>query len=196
MTQETASESSGAVSAARPDGRSRAPGLLPAAAAVVLSAVLFWVWLSTGGLKGVAPANDALTATSGLAPVDDQEIAAALKTMFGTPEFLAKFKKDSAACPLPLAWITLARAPGSIAETVRVRSGSYYSPLFDVPEVPVRVAVPYPAAYEMGHGSLGVLGVKGEVVAALTPAWHVTPQSGAAREVTWPALKRCGGANG
>ena len=75
---------------------------------------------------------------------------------------------------------------------VRLRSGSYFSPIFNLSDAPVRVAIPYPGPYEMGRGRLTVMVTSGDVVVALEPAWHVSAQNGqASHEVTWHARINC-----
>ncbi len=83
-----------------------------------------------------------------LAPVNDQDIPAALATMCGPAVTLARFKKQSTGYPLPLAWISIVRTPGSAAGgLVRVQSGNYFSPTLDVPDAPLCLAIPYPGLY-------------------------------------------------
>lgn len=133
-----------------------------------------------------------MAVTSELAQVDDQDIAAALTTMDGSTAFLAQFKERKAGCRLPLAWVTLVRAPGQPHGTIRFRSGTYFSPVVELSDVPERVAIPYPTSYETGHGALTVMTAGGSAVVALTPALHVSSQSGnATHAVTWHVSNRC-----
>ncbi len=133
------------------------------------------------------PANGAI---SELAQVEDRDIPAALETMVGAPPFLSLFEARPDGCSRPLAWVSLALKPGEPAGTIRIQSGGYSSPIFELSEVPKRVAIPYPAAYESGHGTLQVLEVGGKAIVSLLPAWNVTG-SASAREVVWHPAKRC-----
>jgi hypothetical protein len=179
------------------DSRRGVPGVLPAAAVAMLSGVLCWIWLVSGAGSAMTSAGDAAAVASDLAQVDDGDVGAALTTMEGPTAFLARFKSRTAGCPEPLAWVTVARAPGQPAGTVRLGSGTYYSPVFDLSDVPVRVAIPYPGPYEAGHGMLTVMAAGGRAMVALRPAWQVPTQGGAARhEVTWHPSDRCKSSHG
>jgi len=143
------------------------------------------------------PEAGAQAVVSELANVDDQDVTAALTTINDSAGFLAQSKQRAGGCPLPLAWVSVALAPGQPAATVRLRSGSYFSPVFNLSDVPVRVAIPYPAPYETGHGMLTAMDAGGAAIIALLPAWHVPAQTGdATRAVTWRIGNRCKPPNG
>src|SRR6185312_988578 len=172
--------------------RSQVPGLWPAAMIALASGIACWFWLATNPGSANSPKNGGLAAASELAEVDDRDIAAALATMNGSSAFLARFKGRAAGCPLPLAWVSLVRAPGQPPGTVRLRSGAYFSPVFTLTDTPQRVAIPYPGAYETGSGELMALSAGGRAIIALRPAWHVAAQSDdAMRRVTWHPANRC-----
>jgi hypothetical protein len=127
-----------------------------------------------------------------LAQVDDQEIAPALNTMGGPRSFQAQFKSESATCPKPLAWVSITRDKPGPAIAVRVRSGNYISPTFSLAEAPIRVAIPYPAPYELGYGTLSVIAAGGDAIVSLLPAWRVAGGAGlTAHDVTWHPRARC-----
>jgi hypothetical protein len=173
------------------------PGLWPVASATVLSAVLCSLWLTSDLATASAPNNGAAAVTSELASVDDQDIAGALTTMAGTPASLARFKQRADGCPLALAWVTVTHVAGQSIGTIRLRSGSYYSPEFNLSGVPVRIAVPYPAPYETGHGTLTALHSGGDATVILRPAWHLTAQEpSGTHQVTWQPSQRCKRLNG
>jgi hypothetical protein len=173
------------------------PGLWPVALATVLSAVLCSVWLMSDLAAASAPDSGTAAVTSELASVDDHDIAGALTTMAGTPASLARFKQRADGCPLPLAWVTVTPAAGQPTGTIRLRSGSYYSPDFNLSDVPVRIAIPYPAPYEAGHGTLTALHSGGNATLTLRPAWHLTAQGPSGRhQVTWQPSQRCKQPNG
>jgi len=167
-------------------------GLLSAGLAVLVSGFVCWQWLIPALATGAADRPAADASISELAPVDEQDIDGAIGTLGGSPEFLASAKDRGKACPRPLAWVSVMREPGQPAAKVRLRSGNYFSPLFQLTDVPTRIAIPYPAPYDRGAGSLAIVGAGIHAVVALRPAWHVDAQGdGAARNVTWHPVKRC-----
>jgi hypothetical protein len=168
-----------------------APGLVPAVGTALLSGIACWLWLASS-TDGVTMPPEGPGVVSELARVADQDISAALATMNGSNAFLGQYKARADGCTSPLAWITIARAPGQPPGNIRLMSGTYYTPIFELTETPVRVAIPYPAAYEAGQGMLSALDAGPGAVVALTPAWHVPSQAGAAtREVSWHVTTRC-----
>ena len=197
MTQDAETRRSTSAADARVGGQRGAPGLLPGAAVATLSGLVFWIWLASGAGSVMTPEGAAAPVTSELAQVDDQDVTAALTTMEGPPAFMARFKTRTAGCPEPLAWVTVARARAQPAGTVRIRSGGYFSPVFDLSSAPVRVAIPYPTPYEAGQGTLTVMDTGGTAMIALRPAWQLPAQGGAAtREVTWHVSNRCKSTHG
>jgi len=197
MTRNSETERPITTTGVRTIDQSRLPGLWPAATVVLLSGIVGWVWLMSGAGTATTPEAGAQAVVSELGQVDDRDVTGALTTMNGSNEFLAQFKQRTGACPLPLAWVSLALAPGQPATTIRLRSGTYFSPVFNLSNVPVRLAVPYPAPYETGHGTLTAMDVGGSAIIALLPAWHVSAQNGeATREVTWRIGSRCKPPNG
>ena len=60
---------------------------------------------------------------------------------------------DAKACRVPMAFVTLRSHLGQ-SGTVRIRSGTYWSPSIVLGNDPLRVAIPYPAPYELGRGDL------------------------------------------
>ncbi len=105
------------------------PGLGMAAFAAGLSALGFgyWAQASRGAAADVARMAE-------VAPQDMQE---ALATVEGTPARMALFK-DPMACSARLAWVVVKRDRGQPAGRIRLQSGSYFSPSFELTEVPVR----------------------------------------------------------
>ncbi len=161
------------------------PGLGMAVLVAGLSALGFGYWAHAS--HSAAAAAD----VARMAEVAPQDIPAALETVEGTPARLARFK-DPKACNARLAWVTVMRAPGQRAGRIRLQSGSYISPGFELTEAPARVALPYPAPYATGRGKISVLGATSDAIVALTPAWHVPAQGGAhAHQVTWTPVGAC-----
>jgi hypothetical protein len=191
---ETSSQQSGA----KVMKNNAAPGLLSFAAIALLVSVAFWFWLTEAfSAISISDANGQFV-NSELAQVDDQDIPDALKTMGGLSKSLDRFSQKGTGCPLPLAWVSIAKASGSPAGTIRVRSGNYLSPPFSLTEMPVRIAIPYPSSYETGTGQLAVVGTGAPATIALTPAWSVSFDQNkmAMHNVHWSPVTRCGGANG
>ncbi len=157
----------------------------------VLSGIVCWIWLLSGVARDARP-DSGQYVISELAPVADQDLAGALTTMAGSNAFLAQFKQRATGCPQPLAWVSVARLTGQPPGTVRLQSGNYLSPVFDLSDAPVRVAIPYPAPYETGYGKLTAMDAGGSAVVSLLPAWRVSTQDGGATHgVTWHPAKRC-----
>src|ERR1700742_206569 len=148
-------------------------GLWAAASATVLSAILCSLWLMSGVSANSALDNDGSAVGSELAQVEPQDIEGALTTMDGPPTALARFKEGAGGCTVPLAWIIVSPATGQHGQAIRLRSGHYFSPDFVLPGGPVRIAIPYPAPFETGHGTLTVLHTGGNATVALRPAWHL-----------------------
>jgi hypothetical protein len=88
-------------------------------------------------------------------------------------------------------------AAGQSQETVRLISGGYYSPIFKLSGTPVRIAIPYPAPYDSGHGVLTMLHTGGDASVALRPALLLTTQNTSiTRQVTWQPGQICKPSNG
>ena len=131
------------------------------------------------------------TGISRLAEVAPDEIGAALETVAISSEQVAQFRARED-CRRKLAWITIARLPNRPAGRIRLQSGSYVSPAFDLTDMPVRVALPYPAPYPVGHGTIAVVGASTDASVALTPAWQVAARQGfQSRDVTWTPAGGC-----
>ena len=191
MTQDTEARRS----APRKKNRATLPGIGLTIAIAVISGVISWFWLVSGGanpLKSTAPN------VSDLTEVEDGEVAGALTSMSLPNAVLAQFREGKdGGCRRPLAWVTLVSAPGEPPSHIRLISGTYYSPVFEVSATPVRVALPFPAPYETGHGVLTAIDVGGRAAVALLPAWRVSAQDGkATRMVTWHPVKNCSPRNG
>ncbi len=178
-----------------PGTRSKAaslPGGWWAALIAALAALLVGYWTRQGDS---APRLQGKPDSSGVAEVAQEDLPAALGTVSATQEQLAKFRAQEA-CGRRFAWVTLVRAPGQAPGRIRLQSGRYVSPVFDVLDTPVRVAIPYPAPYPTGRGVISVLGATTEAIVALTPPWRVPAQAGVeAREVTWTPAGVCPGAS-
>ena len=167
-------------------GAARAPGLWQAALVAALSAVLF-VALARAPHDGEA----ASTSLSRLAEVAPADVADALNTVDAPSQERAAIVAQKQ-CGHPLAFVTIMRSPGLPDGRIRLRSGSYFSPAFELADRPVRVALPYPAPYASGHGTIAVLGATANAVVALAPAWPVLAgRPSQTRNVTWQPSGEC-----
>ncbi len=156
-------------------GRLASPVIVGLLAGIIVAATLSPDRSSTEGpdLASVAASQiDAATATLNLETAKDAVA-------------------DAKSCRVPLASITLAAAPGTTSN-VRVRSGSYLSPPFALTDQPQRIAIPFPAAYPTGRGTLTVEGQASNLAVSLTPTWTVNALSGAAvKNVVWTPKAGC-----
>jgi hypothetical protein len=177
-------------SASRGHAKSRPPGIGSILAVTVIAGILCWFWLVPGRAH---PLKSAVPNASELTEVEPPEIEGALTTMTLSNSALVQYRtgKDGG-CRRPLAWVTLVSAPGEPPSRVRLISGTYYSPVFEVTATPVRVALPFPAPYETGQGTLGVIDQGGDAAISLFPTWRVSAQDGKSTHVvTWHPVARC-----
>jgi hypothetical protein len=191
MTQDTEARRA----APRRKNKIALPGIGLTMAIAVISGIVCWFWLASGRadpLKSIAPNMSELT------EVEEHDISDALTTMSPPNSALAQFREgQNGSCRRPLAWVSLVSAPGEPPSHIRLISGTYYSPVFEVSATPVRVALPFPAPYETGHGVLTAIDVGGRAAVALLPAWRVSAQDGKATHmVTWHPVKNCSPRNG
>src|SRR5215471_10174224 len=161
------------------DGKKRGPsrGIMIIIIGALVTAGIATATVFPGliGSKPSGPAGDAEPALSALAPTD---IAIALPTL--DPVTSKAAVDDAKSCKAPLAWVTLVKRPGSRGGMVRIRSGSYLSPPFQLTDAPQRIAIPYPAPYPTGRGVLSLVGDADEVWFYLTPGWFVRTLKGIA----------------
>jgi len=186
MTQDTEARRS----APRREHNSAPPGIGLTISIAVIAGVVCWFWLASGRAN---PAKTPPPNISDLTEVEEPEIAGALTTV-GLPNAQrAQFREGKdGGCRRPLAWVSLVSAPGEPPSRIRLVSGTYYSPVFEVSATPVRVALPFPAPYETGHGTLTAIDVGGSATISLLPAWRVSAQDGmTTRAVTWNPVKHC-----
>jgi hypothetical protein len=170
--------------------QSAPPGIGLTITIAVISGVVCWFWLTSGRAN---PAKTTAPNVSDLTEVEEPEIAGALTTMNLSDAALALFREGKdGGCRRPFAWVSLVSAPGEPPSRIRLISGTYYSPIFQVSDTPVRVALPFPAPYETGHGALTAIDVGGSAAISLLPAWRVSaPDGKTTRAVTWHPVKNC-----
>jgi hypothetical protein len=133
----------------------------------------------------------AATDASQISSVDPVDLAAAGSTL--TAENQAALIAEAKACRAPLAVLTLSRAAGADGGVIRIRSGSYLSPAFRVGDAPQRIAIPFPAPYAAGRGTLSVEGEATGVQLTLFPTWSAATLTGkGAINLVWHTDKPCG----
>ena len=190
MQQDIPTERDASLAEATQGRQNGVPGIWLAAMMTIFCFVISGAWLASDPTTASTSAGDFVP--SELAQVADNDIDGALGTMSGDSGFLAQFKQRADGCQRPLAWVSLAGGSAQPPAKIRLQSGSYFSPVFDVTDVPVRVAIPYPAPYEAGRGTLTAIDVGGSAVIALMPAWRVLGRNaGITHQVLWHPNKRC-----
>jgi hypothetical protein len=188
MTQDTETRRA----APRKQNRGAVPGMGLAVAITVISGIVCWFWLTLGRANMLKPN------VSDLTEVEEREVAGALTTINAPNAVLAQFREGKdGGCRRPLAWVSLVSAPGEPPSRIRLISGTYYSPVFEVSATPVRVAIPFPAPYETGHGALTAIDVGGGATISLLPTWRISAEDGkTTRAVSWHPVKSCNPRNG
>jgi len=186
----------GSATAVPTDNALATPGLWPSVAVTVLAGIVCLLWLAVGATEATTTDADGAPVASDLARVAPADLDGALATMNGPAAFKAQFRSQATGCPRPLAWVSLMQAPGQPPATIRLRSGSYFSPEFKLTGQPVRVAIPYPAPYEAGHGTLMAMQSGGGAVVALVPPWPLATGGKQTHPVSWRAADTCRQPNG
>jgi hypothetical protein len=159
--------------------------MIAAAGALLTLAAIGLVLMKSGvGIPGGDPSQPTLTF------VDQRDLGAAAATL--TPSAAGALVEDAQRCKIPLASMTIERGTAAIGSTIRIRSGSYISPYFTITEGMQRIAVPYPAPYGSGAGTMVVEGNAGGAIIGLTPARIITELPGAQSvPVVWRAVNPC-----
>ena len=95
-------------------------------------------------------------------------------------------------CSVPLAQVAIWKTPGASGGAIRIRSGAYISPIFNLTDAPQRVAIPFPAPYASGRGVISVEGTADGAVISLLPAWHINSLVGSGSiNVIWTPKDPC-----
>jgi hypothetical protein len=184
------SEDAGAGASAASGARQKTAGGF---AALLLSAI---VVPCVGGLLAALLIAFALGQSDGasqagtLAQVAPSEIAQASLTL--DLRTAQQVVTDAKSCKAPMAYVTIAKESGARGGVIRIQSGSYVSPPFQVTDAPSRVAIPFPAPYPSGAGAISILGSASGLAVSLTPTWRVDTLNGSAqRNVVWTPGKAC-----
>ena len=161
------------------------------AVTVALTGILLTGIVAGGIPGGGAPQPASPNGTAEIATVAPADLIAAMPSL--SPITAAALISDAKSCRTPLAYMTLSKAAGTTGGAVRIRSGVYLSPLFQVTDAPQRIALPFPAPYTAGHGQIAVEGVAPGLLLTLTPGWSAPNTQGAGIiNLFWHTDKPCG----
>ncbi len=153
-------------------------GLLTACTGGLITGVV------VGALLAHGPAGAATTRLALTAPDD---LTGAATTL--APAASALLIAEARQCTAPLAHVMISSVNGG---TIRIRSGAYLSPAFRLSATPQRVAIPFPAPYPAGRGTLAIVGNATGAVVSLTPAWYINALNGSTvRPVVWTPKNPC-----
>jgi hypothetical protein len=177
-------------SAPRRKDQGAPPGVGLTIAIAAISGIVSWLWLASGSASPSAPTAPN---ASDLTEVEKGELGGALMTVNLPNDLVDQFREGKdGRCRRPLAWVSLVSEPGEPPSRIRVISGNYYSPIFQVTATPVRIAIPFPAPYETGQGVLTAMDVGGGATISLLPSWRVAARDGkSTHAVTWHPVNNC-----
>lgn len=103
----------------------------------------------------------------------------------------AALVQDAKSCRRPLAFL-LVRSTSTAGGRVRFRSGSYLSPFLKVGPGVERLALPFPAPYEVGRGQIFIDNEAGGAEIFLTPGFKIGPgPTTAIADVHWNPKAPC-----
>jgi len=149
--------------------------------------------LTVGALMFASGPGSNSASTSGasqLAIVAQADIDGAAGTLSSGVE--GQLTSQAKSCTIPLAHVTIVKTPGTPDGTVQIRSGNYLSPTFQVTDTPQSVAIPFPAAYSVGHGVISVQGSASGMLVSLYPGWKLQTLNGSAsHNVVWTPRNPC-----
>jgi hypothetical protein len=174
--------------AARPSAPAKSPRLAP-----IFGAIGLLLTLAVAGVvvikSGVSvPSGDSAQPTLTFVPQAD--IGAAAATL--TPASAAGLVDDAQRCKIPLVSMTIEKGTAAIGSTIRIRSGSYVSPYFTITEGMQRVAVPYPAPYGAGSGTMVIEGSANGAIVGFTPTKKMIDLPGTQSiPVVWRPVNPC-----
>lgn len=108
------------------------------------------------------------------------------------PDAAGQAVEDARQCKVPLAVLTVQAEQGSASQQIRIRSGSYVSPLLLVADTPQKISIPFPAPYATGKGEFIVEGATRPVTIWLAPAHTVGLRPGSDHiPVVWATNDPC-----
>ena len=122
--------------------------------------------------------------------VGQRDLGEAASTL--TPSAASALVEDAQRCKIPLASMTISKGTAAIGSTIRIRSGNYVSPYFTVTDSMQRIAVPYPAPYASGAGTIVIEGNATSAIVGLTPTRMLIELPGSQNiPVVWRAKNPC-----
>jgi hypothetical protein len=97
------------------------------------------------------------------------------------------------ACREPIAFVTVAAVSSITTPSFfQIRSGTYISPRFEL-SGPKRIAIPFPAPYREGRGTISLIGSGKNLAISLSPTWYVEQLDGELlKPVFWSIHQECG----
>jgi hypothetical protein len=171
--------------APEPKGPRSSPGTVILIGALLTAGVV--VLAAHPRVTGLSTAS---SAEPTLAALPASELAAAMPTL--DPATSQQPVAEAKSCKAPLAFVSVRKHPGTPGGMIRIRSGNYLSPAFNLTEAPQRIAIPYPAPYATGRGALFVIGEASGMSIYLTPGWSTQTLNGAAPiNVVWTPGNPC-----
>ncbi len=151
---------------------------------LTLAAAGFVLMKSDLGLPG----GDAAQPTLNF--VAQRDIGAAAATL--TPSAAGALVEEAQRCKIPLASLTIEKGTAAIGSTIRIRSGSYVSPYFTITEGMQRVAVPYPAPFGTGSGTMVIEGSANGAIVGFSPTRKMIDLPGTQSvPVVWRPVNPC-----
>jgi hypothetical protein len=157
------------------------PVLIACLGGLLTAALLIGAVAAGGAAKRAGPTLDA---------VAKHELNDAILSL--DPATAGTAANDARQCKTPLAFVTMMVAPGQPPASIRIRAGSYLSPSIRITESPRRVAVPFPAPYPTGYGTLSIEGSARGLNIWLIPGTKIETLDGAqAIPVTWTPKPPC-----
>lgn len=129
------------------------------------------------------------TSTLLTVPAKDIEVAAGSLEPQQAPVLIS----EARSCRQPLAMLVI-KAIGPKGGGLRIRSGTYLSPILRVGPNADRIAIPFPAPYAAGRGQIEILNGTDGVDVFLTPGVRVAADvHRVVTNVSWPATSSCTG---
>lgn len=122
--------------------------------------------------------------------IAQRDIGAAATTL--TPSAAPALVEEAQRCKIPLASMTIEKGTAPIGSTIRIRSGSYVSPYFTITAGVQRIAVPYPAPYGAGSGTMVIEGSANGAIVGLSPTRVMVDLPGTQSvPVVWRPVNPC-----
>ena len=170
-----------------PAGRTSArTGIIAVTGVVVTLAIAGLVAMKSG--ISFPTGGDAANTTLNF--VAQRDIGAAATTL--TPSAAGALVEEAQRCKIPLVSMTIEKGSAAIGSTIRIRSGNYVSPYFTITEGVQRVAVPYPAPYGAGGGTMVIEGSANGAIVGFTPVKKMIDLPGTQSiPVVWRPVNPC-----